>query len=113
MDPRMAVLPYLQNWSGTQLSLRVLLLPRGPDGPLVPLMPHRPTEPPAPSFAMANFKFDVHLVGGLDGLPVLGSGSILSTVSFDSVRTASQLFTDLEAQFIEIGRPIDLRPLPA
>jgi hypothetical protein len=106
-EPRIAVLPYLQSWNGTQLSIRILLLPRGPDGPLVPLLPSQSGEPESPSFATANFQFDVQLVSGLDGLPGSGAGTVVSNVPFNSVGTAVKLFTDLEAQFKEIGLRID------
>lgn len=110
---RIAILPYLESWNGAQLSIRILLLPRGPDGPLVPLIPNGIGEPEAPSFATANFKLDVQLVSGLDGLPALQAGRVVSTVSLDSVGTAVKLFNDLEAQFTEIGLPINPDALPA
>src|SRR5258708_6160098 len=65
MSARLTLLPYLQEWDGTQLTMRLLVVPR--DRPLDPLLPA------APRFTEANFPFEVRLVQGLAALPTVGS----------------------------------------
>src|SRR5262245_25284369 len=95
MPAILSFLPYLQRWDGTQLSLRLLLIPQG--SPLDPLDPA--TTPPVPPFATAGFAFDVRLVAGLDALPTLqtsGSSVVLKPAPPPS---AKALFQALAGQF--------------
>ena len=59
------LLPYLQQWDGTDLALNLLAAPQA--SPLDPLLPG------GPAFADANFTFEIRLVQGLGSLPVTGS----------------------------------------
>lgn len=59
------LLPYLQQWDGTDLALNLLAAPQA--SPLDPLLPA------GPAFADANFTFEIRLVQGLASLPVIGS----------------------------------------
>src|SRR5438105_10477778 len=101
---RLNLLPYLQNWDGTQLTVRLLAIPRG--SPLDPLIPG--LTPPGPSFATANFVFDVRLVQGLDQIPSTGtpSTSVLITPPFPN--QAQDIFNQLATVFT-----IDPAPPPA
>ena len=56
------LLPYLQQWDGTDLALNLLAAPQ--TSPLDPLLPA------GPAFADANFSFEIRLVQGLGSLPV-------------------------------------------
>jgi hypothetical protein len=101
---RLNLLPYLQNWDGTQLHVRLLAIPRG--SPLDPLIPG--LTPPGPSFATANFVFDLRLVQGLDQIPSTGtpSTSVLLTPAFPN--QAQNIFNQLATVFT-----IDPAPPPA
>jgi hypothetical protein len=90
MAARLVLLPHAQHYDGTVLKLRLLIVPRG--SPLEDLLPG------APSFAKANFKFEVHVVPGLGSLPVLG-GTPLTTKPSPTVPTAEAVFTALTGQF--------------
>ena len=56
---RLNLLPYLQEWDGANLQIRLLAVPR--ESPLDALV----SGGSGPSFAKAHFSFDVHLVQGL------------------------------------------------
>lgn len=90
MATRLVFSPYVQNWDGGTLHVRLLLIPRG--SPLDPLVAG------APSFADAKFVFDVHVVAGLDALPILG-GPATATLAQAVVATAKPLFEALAVQF--------------
>jgi len=59
------LLPYLQQWDGTQLTLNLLAAPQ--TNPLDPLVAGEP------SFADADFTFEIRLVAGLGSLPTTAS----------------------------------------
>lgn len=99
MPTRLSILPYLQRWDGGMLHVRLLLIPRG--SPLDPLAPG------TPSFAEANFAFEVRLVPGLDDMPTL-AGPPGTVVTAPVVATAKPLFQELQNQF-----QIDPAPPPA
>jgi hypothetical protein len=61
MATQLMLLPYLQQWDGTQLSLRLLAAPQF--SPLDPLAPGEP------AFVDADFKFEVRLIQGLAAIP--------------------------------------------
>ncbi len=62
---RLQLLPYLQEWDGTRLFLRLLAAPQG--SPVDPLLAG------APSFTNAAFIFEVRLVAGLGAIPTQGT----------------------------------------
>ncbi|HZU91018.1 MAG TPA: hypothetical protein VE993_17335, partial [Stellaceae bacterium] len=99
MATKLVFLPYLQNWDGAALHVRLLLIPRG--SPLDPLIAG------APAFPDANFAFEIHLLPGPGGIPALG-GAPTSVVNAPAIATAAPLFTELQAQF-----QIDPAPPPA
>jgi hypothetical protein len=101
---RLNLLPYLQEWDGANLQIRLLAIPR--DSPLDPLISG--LTPPGPSFATANFKFDVCLVQGLGAIPIIGTPTtpVLVTPSFPA--QAESLFNELANVFT-----IDPAPAPA
>jgi len=98
---RLNLLPYLQNWDGASLSLRLLAIPRA--SPLDPLAAGA-----GPSFATANFVFDVNLVQGLDAIPTLATPLSTVTVAAPQQAQAKNLFDQLATVF-----PIDPAPGPA
>lgn len=104
MPTRLNLLPYLQNWDGTQLSVRLLMIPR--DSPLDPLISG--LTPPGPSFATANFVLDVRLVQGLDQIPSTGSPSTSVVISPPFPAQAQNIFNQLSTLFT-----IDPAPPPA
>lgn len=61
MPTQMMLLPYLQQWDGTELSVRLLAAPQF--NPLDPLAPGEP------AFVDADFKFEVRLIAGLAAIP--------------------------------------------
>jgi hypothetical protein len=61
MATQLMLLPYLQRWDGTQLSLRLLAAPQA--SPLAPLAPGEP------AFVDADFQFEVRLIQGLAAIP--------------------------------------------
>lgn len=65
MATRLMLLPYLQEWDGTQLTFRLLAAPQG--SPLDPLVPGDP------SFTDAAFTFELRLVQGLSAIPTLAT----------------------------------------
>lgn len=99
MTTRLSMLTYAQRWDGAALHLRVLLIPRG--SPLEPLSPGEP------AFADARFVFDVHVVAGLDSLPVSG-GSGGTVIGMPEIIGARALFESLAKTY-----PIDPAPPPA
>jgi hypothetical protein len=99
---RLNLLPYLQNWDGTRIQLRLLAIPRG--SPLDPLI----TAPPSPSFAAAKFVFDVRLVQGLDQIPTTGTPFTSVIITPPVPVQAQDLFNQLATQF-----SIDPAPPPA
>ena len=100
MATKLVFSPYVQHWDGAGvLQVRLLLLPRG--------SPVDPLAPGAPSFAAAKFVFDVHVVSGLDALPVPG-GVPAKSFPQGAVATAQPIYDALAAQF-----QIDPAPPPA
>jgi hypothetical protein len=87
---RLVLLPYLQGWDGTTLSLNLLLIPRG--NPLDPLAAG------APNFPAAKFVFDVHLLPGLGTLPTPG-GAAYQTITSPVVPTALPAFNALASLY--------------
>src|SRR5438132_8581195 len=98
---RLNLLPYLQHWDGARLHLRLLAVPRG--SPLDPLV-----APAGPSFATADFVFDVHLVSGLDQIPTFGTPATSVTIASPHPPQAQHLFNQLATVF-----PIDPAPSAA
>jgi hypothetical protein len=98
---KLNLLPYLQHWDGTRLRVRLLAIPRG--SPLDPLVP-----PGGPSFATANFIFDVRLIAGLAALPTFGTPATSVNVASPHPPNAQALFNALAGVF-----PIDPAPPPA
>jgi hypothetical protein len=63
--PQLILLPYLQQWTGSQLSFTLLAAPQY--SPLDPLVAGDP------SFTDADFTFEIRLISGLSILPTTGS----------------------------------------
>ena len=95
---RLNLLPYLQHWDGANVQLRLLAVPRG--SPLDSLVGSA-----GPSFATADFVFDVRLVAGLDQIPSLGSPATSVTIAVPHPPQAQNLFNQLATVF-----PIDPAP---
>ncbi|MCJ1350795.1 MAG: hypothetical protein MMC33_000776 [Icmadophila ericetorum] len=96
---RLVLLTYLESWDGSSLNLNLLLIPRAS-----PLDPLDPAVPKSPSFAAANFKFDIFLQTNLGDLPQPG-GTAFTTITSGPVSTAVPVFNALASQF-----PIDSNP---
>ncbi|MCW3097917.1 MAG: hypothetical protein JWL77_3535 [Chthonomonadaceae bacterium] len=101
---RLNFLPYLQEWDGTNLQVRLLAIPR--NSPLDPLIDG--LTPPGPSFATAHFTFSVHLVQGLGAIPITGTPTTNVVVTPPFPAQAEGLFNDLATVFT-----IDPAPAPA
>jgi hypothetical protein len=86
---RLQLLPYLQEWDGTRLRVRLLAAPQG--SPVDPLLAG------APSFASAAFTFEVRLVDGLGAIPTLGSAFHAFPVAVPTPPQAAALFNGLAA----------------
>jgi hypothetical protein len=95
---RLNLLPYLQHWDGARLHVRLLAIPRG--NPLDPLV-----APAGPSFATADFVFDVRLVTGLDQIPTFGTPASHLQIASPHPPQAQNLFNQLATVF-----PIDPAP---
>jgi hypothetical protein len=89
MPARLTLLPYLREWDGSRLALRLLVAPR--DRPLDPLLGAGPT------FAAATFTFEVRLVQGLAALPTTGTPYQPETVTVPTPPDATTLCQGLEA----------------
>jgi hypothetical protein len=94
---RLNLLPYLQHWDGARLHVRLLAIPRG--SPLDPLIAG------SPSFAAANFVFDVRLISGLDQIPSFGTAATDVNIPSPHPPQAQNLFNQLATVF-----PIDPAP---
>lgn len=99
MTTRLSILTYAQHWDGSALRVRLLLIPRG--SPLDPLGPGDA------AFADAQFAFDLHVVPGLDDMPLLGSGSGM-IISAPAIASARPVF-----ELLAITYQIDPAPPPA
>lgn len=88
MATRLMLLPYLQGWDGQSLSLRLLCGPQG--NPMEPLLAGEP------SFATANFQFEVRLIQGLAALPTLSSPVVPMVVASPAPARALDIFQALE-----------------
>ena len=82
------LLPYLQSWDGQSVSLRLLCGPQG--NPMEPLLAGEP------SFATADFQFEMHLVQGLAALPTLSSAAHPIAVASPAPAQALEIFRALE-----------------
>jgi hypothetical protein len=103
---RLNLLPYLQHWDGSRLHLRLLAIPRG--SPLDPLV-----APAGPSFATANFVFDVRLVAGLDQIPTFATPASDVTIASPHPPQAQNLFNQLAIVFPIDPAPPAANPRPA
>jgi hypothetical protein len=104
MATRLVLAPYIENWDGQSLRLRLLLVPRG--NPLDPLIDG------APNFPSAKFVLEVHLTQELDALPAPGNPAF-STFTSPSVPTALPLFQAAEQTFQIDPAPRPQPPRPA
>lgn len=103
MPARLKLVPYLSEWDGNQLALRLLAVPR--DRPLDPLLPG------APAFAKAAFTFEVRLVAGLGAMPTTTSPFAARPVTVAAPPNAIALCQGLEQELgidTSVG-PVDPR----
>src|SRR5947209_1708843 len=100
---KLSLLPYLQAWDGNRLCLRLLVIPLG--SPLDPLIAG--LTPPSPSFATADFVFEVRLVQGLAGMATTGSPAKRIIVPQGAAPQREPLLKELAKLF-----PIDPTPPP-
>jgi hypothetical protein len=101
---RLNFLPYLQEWDGANLQMRLLAIPRS--SPLDPLIAG--LTPSGPSFATAHFKFAVCLVQGQGSIPITGTPATAVAITPPFPAQAEGLFNDLATVFA-----IDPAPAPA
>ncbi len=97
--PQLILLPYLQQWDGSKLSLNLLAAPQ--TNPLDPLVAG------GPSFTDAAFTFEIRLVKGLSSLPTIASPFTLLTEATSAPVPARALCTALAATI-----PIDATITP-
>src|SRR5215469_7268585 len=86
MATRLSILTYLQEWDGSNLFARLLMIPRG--SPLDPLTAG------TTSFAEAKFVFSARVVLGLDSLPT-PAAAVTATISPGVLATSKPLFDAL------------------
>jgi hypothetical protein len=92
MASKLSLLPQLQRWDGSQLTLNLLVLPRV--SPLDPL-----DGGSGPPFATADFTFDIRLVSGLDAMPVTTTPATSITKTPGVPAHAQSLFNELTTVF--------------
>ena len=88
-DTRLTLLALPQFWNGTQIGLRVLVLPKG--------NPQEPLVLSAPSFAEANLRLDAVLVSGLEKMPTPGVETGRERLDFAPQVTAPRSSTRSQA----------------
>ncbi|MFY2559935.1 hypothetical protein ACN469_20105 [Corallococcus terminator] len=88
---RLSVLAFPQFWDGTQIGLRVLVLPKG--------NPRESLLPGTPAFADAALGLDVVLTSGLEAMPSPGVKTARVTVDLDTPNQRAALFAELEGAF--------------
>src|ERR1700722_7445991 len=93
----LSLLAFPQSWDGTNLKLRILIMPQS--DPLSPLLTNVPPAPDSPAFADAKPKFLAELIPSLDALPA--PASVTSQVSLTTTppTQARPLFQQLATQF--------------
>jgi hypothetical protein len=103
MSHRLTLSVYLQEWDGTNLSIRVLIAPRG--SPLEPLGPGEP------AFVDWEPHLEVRQVQGLDVVPMLASPASSQTVVLPLASRARSICLALEKELPIDGAaaPIDPR----
>lgn len=97
-DPRLSVLTFPQHWDGTNLTLRVLVLPKGD--------PRQPLVTGAPAFADAELALDAVVLSGLASLPAPGVESMRHRLTIASSPQRAALFAELASVF-------NIKPGPA
>jgi hypothetical protein len=91
MPIRLNLMPFLQEWAGNKLQLRLLAIPRG--NPLTALLPGQP------AFADVKFVFDVKITPSLSALPSTTSATTMVTLTAPARPQARTLFEALAAEF--------------
>ena len=92
-NTRLSLLPFVQNYDGANLSVRLLMLPSGS-----PLSALDATNPAGPSFATAPLQLSVVLTSGLAAMPPSGAQTVTAQPA-PAPPQAEALFDAMAAQF--------------
>jgi hypothetical protein len=93
----LSLLAFPQSWDGTNLNLRILVMPQG--DPLNPLFTNVPPAPDSPAFADAKPAFVAELIPSLAALPAPASATSQVSLTTTPPAQARPLFQRLAAQF--------------
>jgi hypothetical protein len=94
---RLSIQAFPQSWDGTNIRLRILILPQG--NPLSPLLTGVSPAPDSPAFADAKPKFVVQLIPSLAALPAPAAATVQVSLSTVPPTGARGLFQQLASQF--------------
>ena len=107
---KLSLLTFPQQWDGTGLRLRVLVIPR--EDPLAPLVSNVPPGVDAPAFAKARLARNAHVISSLAMLPRPMDVSFSTGLAITPPAQAEELFNALAASF-SITKPSNvIRTLP-
>jgi hypothetical protein len=94
---RLSLLPFPQEWDGTSIRLRILVLPQG--DPLSPLLTNVPPAPDSPAFADAKPKLVAELIPSLDALPAPANATAHIPLTTTPPAAPRPLFQQLAGRF--------------
>ncbi|MBB6249400.1 hypothetical protein [Rhodanobacter sp. A1T4] len=94
---RLSLQAFPQSWDGTQITLRILVMPQG--DPTSALLTGVAPAPDSPAFADANLSFVAALIPSLDALPAPAAVTAQIPLTITPPTGARGLFQQLAAQF--------------
>ncbi len=100
---QLSLLAFPQSWDGTNIRLRILVMPQG--DPLSPLLTGVAPAPDSPAFADAKPGFIAQLIPSLDALPAPGVATAQVSLATSPPANARTLFQQLAAQFSIVPDP--------
>jgi hypothetical protein len=94
---QLSLLAFPQRWDGSNIRLRILVMPQG--NPLSPLLTGVAPAPDSPAFADAKPRFVANLIPSLIALPTPAAATTQVPLTTSSPSNARTLFQQLAAQF--------------
>ncbi len=104
----LSLLAFPQSFDGTNIRLRILVMPQG--DPLSPLLTNVPPAPDSPAFADGNPKFTAALIPSLATLPTPGAATAHIALPTTPLAGARPLFQYLASQFNIVANPAGQTP---
>lgn len=98
-----SLLAFPQSWDGTDIALRILVLPQG--DPLLPFIVNVPPVPDSPAFADAKLRLRASLIPSLAALPRPPDVTAQIPLSIAPPANARALFEQLKASFTIAPNP--------